>query len=411
MSPLNESNFSDHLTTNEVDGEEGTWKKMNAAQDNHKNNREGLQQNSDHCDFDIRRSALRENNRGFIVHDDTGGYTTEGFGSHARSCLFPLVHIALATQLVPVFSNEGLARNRARDYAQLDVAGAFGFNTRFTAQQLTACFTDENNKRIIHVNTWSDPNLGSACGDAKVLAQLLNDHLLSSGANKKNGDDGEPWLIVLYGCLKYMDPTPRVHHWLQERSLHWKEQLYGPNDYFRVAIHIRVPEEWCPQFWKDANHVDKFASALEVIYNSTNPTERKGGDNQSNPLSVKVDVFTEDRFPVEAETDLQLICRPDNIVCTIYRGSSASILTDLQTMSCADILVASSSHFSAMAGYLCTSSCLIVPVDHQNEYFEPHSKALGCTVLPIGHPCLPNAIQKRYSAVLARIKKAKQVCG
>eukprot|EP00978_Attheya_sp_CCMP212_P021346 scaffold62187_cov37-Attheya_sp.AAC.2 len=402
--------------TNEGHDETGTFSASALLQDRYDDNnsgtgekpdRDGVVACRDSCSDvgwdDVRRVAFEgrdkkthTSTRGFLVHDDIN-YTTEGFGSNARGNLFPLIHIALATRLVPIYSNKGLARNRGRDYKDLDVAKVFGFEDRFSVEQLSDIFHTgtENQKRIIEVNTWTDRSLGSACGDATILVEMINEHisLLDNGKDENGDEDQQPWLIILYGALRYINPSPAVHSFLQKRSIQWKKQLQlldkQHKDCFRIAMHIRVPEEWCPQVWKDVNHVDKFESALRVIHDSI-------AKDQNTFSSIKVDVFTEDRFSIEAESKLRCIL-PKDTTFTIQRGSPTTILSDLQTMACADVLVVSSSHFSALAGYLCTPSCLIVLADDQNDYFDTHTRVLGCTVLPVGCPELPRAIQLKFT--------------
>lgn len=307
--------------------------------------------------------------QGFVVHHDTSAHTTEGFGSHARGSLFPLIHIGVRLGLIPLFDNTSLVRNRGRDYSAVgDVAGFLGFETRFDVASLA------DSCQVVDINTWTDLQIGSACGDASVLADMLAAYLESiRNTSKKH------LLVILYGSFKYMDASVHVYEWLCERTSTWRSNKSSHD--LHVAVHIRVPEEWCHSSWKEANSVDKFVETLDALF-SIDPREFMGHSY--------LEVFTEEGFTSDNEQRLRI--KFPHVV--VHRGSSETILSDLRSMACADIFIASSSHFSAFAGYLCGPDCLIILAnENENAYFEPHKK-LGCRVFHRDHPQINSAIKE-----------------
>jgi hypothetical protein len=249
-----------------------------------------------------------------------------------------------------------------------NVAGFLGFETRFDVDSLA------DSCQVVDINTWTDPVIGSACGDASVLADMLAEYLESVRSTSE-----ERLLVVLYGSFKYMDASVHVHEWLCERTSTWRSNKSSHGLW--VAVHIRVPEEWCHSSWKEANSVDKFVETLEALY-SIDPREFMEHSH--------LEVLTEESFTSDDEQRLRV--KFPHVV--VRRGSSETILSDLRSMASADIFVASSSHFSAFAGYLRGPDCLIILAnERENEYFEPHKK-LGCRVFHRNHPQINSAIKE-----------------
>lgn len=286
--------------------------------------------------------------RGFITHRDTS-HTSEGWGSHARGNIFPFVQIALANNLIPIYDSASTADTLGRDYSQLDVPSFLGFDCRYTESELCEQCT------VLEVSTWSDPR-GHACGDVSQISDIVGE-LLSEYVGEK------PVLIVLYGVIRFVDPTPSVHSWLQHRAEEWRQQL-SPTD-IRVAVHVRVPEEWCTALWKADNGFNNIMEALSAMH---------AADPRS--LMGHINLYTEISFPAEAE--IEFIEKNPN--ATVHRGTSDSLLNDMKALACADILIASCSHFSAFAGYMCSPDSLIILANKDNEYFHQHIE-LGCKVL------------------------------
>jgi hypothetical protein len=228
------------------------------------------------------------------------------------------------------------------------------------------------------INTWTDRIVGSACGDGIVLAKLIGDFL-----NNREENDGKysnkaaenafmethshpPIIIRLAGSLRFMDPSKEVWSFLQGRSLRWQlrdSAKMSSTPHFRVAAHIRVPEDFCPQFWKDDNNVMRLLSALDEMKEYGLEAEK-----------CDLDVYTEDRF-TDADEDI-LRRRYKN--ARIHRGSPETLLHDVKRMATSDVFVPSSSHLSAIAGYL---SHGLIWISHESRwgYFDTH-RGLGCNL-------------------------------
>ena len=322
-----------------------------------------LQETSSYHEEMTKEKEGRENIivRGYISHQHPD-VTSEGFGSHARGVIYPFLHIAITTDLQPVFWEFAYASNAARDYHGLDVGSFLGL-----AQEPPPGYYKE-----IEINTWSDPVVGSACGDAIMLASMIQDNL-----DEWTRDSDLPLFIRLVGCFRYMNPTKFVWEWLQRHSDKWLEaNAYDCKLPLRIAAHLRVPEEFCPQSWKDDNAPSKLTAALERI-------QSVGVDLDS----CQVEVYTEERFLVDDERRIKELCQYSKV----YRGTSATLLSDVMSMATADVFIPSSSHLSTMVGYL--SHGLIVLADSSRwEYFEPHQR-LGNQIIDISDKNLQSVVQ------------------
>jgi alkylated DNA repair protein alkB family protein 1 len=101
-----------------------------------------------------------------------------------------------------------------------------------------------------------------------------------------------------------------------------------------------------------------------------------------------IDVFTESNFSKEEEARIK--DRFPNAV--VHRGSSATLVSDVQQMASAHILFASASHLSALAAYMCPSAKSIVVLSDTSDYFESHMRH-KTNVFTINHPALCQALQ------------------
>lgn len=306
--------------------------------------------------------------KGFITHQDIS-HTSEGLGSHARGNIFPLLQIALDADLIPVFDNSGTYGNLGRDYSKLDVSRFLDFDRRYELSLLYA-YCD-----ILELNTWSD-TLGSACGDCTVLSEIIHNYMGQRGENEK------PLLVVLYGTIKYIDPVPSVHRWLSARSVAWKSEL--DEHVLRIAIHLRVPEVWCTARWKSDNDCSNVVEVLTALI-----------DIDPRLLHVKIEMFTESSFPQELACLMTESC--PNL--TIRRGTTETVLDDIKEMACADIFIASCSHFSAFVGYLCTPACIIILANKEDGYFTQHMN-LGCNVVTIDNVEFAEIVRSKVSSII-----------
>jgi hypothetical protein len=275
--------------------------------------------------------------RGYLIHDHVDP-TSEGFGSHSRGLLFPLLHIALENDLTPILPS--YTDNTARDYSDLQVEEFLGLST--------SGILDKDSKEIT-INGWSDPNIGSACGDARLLASLIHDFLESKKAV-------ESFTIHIVGALRYMNPSTNVWKWLQSRSVSWTPKLCGTRE-IHICAHVRVPEDFCPQTWKDENHVSKLRASLEALEHS----------RTISPGRYSLDVYTEQRFSNEDEQLLKT--RFPNAI--VHRGTQDSLLGDVKQLATADIFIPSSSHLSAFVGYL-SHGLIVLSDESRMDYFHPH---------------------------------------
>lgn len=279
--------------------------------------------------------------RGYACHFDPAS-TNEGLGSHARGTLFPLLHICLTTGLSPILKR--LPPNLARDYSNLDLASFWGIPEDV-----------DDDCHEVEVNTWTDPVLGSACGDAILLGERIQKMLQQCNTEK-------PILVCLTGALRYMNPTPPVHQWLQSHARQWEKKRHGGGDSSRqvIAAHVRVPEDFVPQRFKDENHIQKLIHALDILVPSF----------ENNPI---IGIYTEETLSQEDE---HLLKHVHDVM--VHRGNTRTLLDDIKGMATADIFIPSSSHLSALVGYL-TSGIIVLSDQSRLEYFQPHFE-LKCRI-------------------------------
>jgi hypothetical protein len=279
--------------------------------------------------------------QGYLIHDHFDP-TSEGFGSHARGVLYPLLHIALSNQLLPILPHYLYEANSARDYSAL--RNLADFLSLPKEVPTTVC-------RETEINTWSDPVVGSACGDGTLLASSIQDYLKKSDEQ----NNSTPLLLIrLVGALRYMHPTKVVYDFLQSRSLIWNKKRQQGR--LRIAAHVRVPEEFCPETWKDENHPKHLITALRALERHLVAVEKSD-----------VAVYTEESFSEKDETEL----RKQFPNVRVVRGTSSTLLEDIRALATADVLIPSSSHFSAIAGYL-SHGLIVLSNPSRLEYFKPH---------------------------------------
>jgi hypothetical protein len=182
-------------------------------------------------------------------------------------------------------------------------------------------------------------------------------------------------ILRLVGTMRSMNPTPSVYAWLQSRQ--WPHP--GPlTKRWRIAAHVRVPEEFCPQYWKDNNHVSKLIQVLRQF--QPNKADHVGAPAPLPPLQeCQIDVYTEENFDADQEALLLSFVNSNSsaVPIGIHRGSSLSLLHDIQDMAMADFFVPSSSHLSALVGYLTRGVILLLQdCPLRSQYFQPHLELL-----------------------------------
>lgn len=345
--------------------------------------------------------------RGYIVHEHPD-LTSEGFGSLARSEIFPLVHIAVTCDLQPLIADTAFGLNTARnDYGTLDVNAFLSLTPTLSPPPPSLCMCSSSTTATtteIVVNTWNDANLGMCCcGDGRLLAMHLCEYLDDwTARNAINTDDDTTTtatmglvVVRLVGALRCMDPTVPVYQWMQQLSSTWKlsknERNYSDlvdvdddsssssnSRILRIAAHVRVPEEFTPQFWKEDNHVSKLIAALDTLgVDVAEPRDSATGTScslnlrngkNSKSVQVQLDVFTEQAFTAADEALLKQ--KYAQQVC-VHRGTTQTLLDDIRHMATADMFVPSSSFLSAFVGYL-THGIILIADPSRWQYFAPH---------------------------------------
>lgn len=293
-----------------------------------------------------------EPEKGYLVHWDTNP-TSEGLGSHCRGSLYPLLHIAIHLGLQPIWRTENASwqTNLSRDYSTLDMGGLFGLDQYF----------DEKECYALEFHTWSDKQIGTCCGQAPELVESIRNYVEGHGLMKSANKAKAAFVIYLHGPFKYMNPSPPVYRWLKNRSRTWPH-----HDGFQVAAHVRVPEAFCGDSWKEDNSVDKLIHGLRQIQGLIS-------DND-----WALDVYTEEAFREEDEDAL----RKEFGHVRVHRGSSNTLLSDLQQMATADLFLPSASHLSATVGYLSTGVTVLTHAQSRMAYFQYHID-LGCTIVDV----------------------------
>lgn len=177
------------------------------------------------------------------------------------------------------------------------------------------------------------------------------------------------------------DPTPPVIEWMQARCLTWKREARITHGYLndnngdshiltlRIAIHIRCPEDYCPDDWKQANSIthpirtmQEISRCLESLNNIQQP-------------NLSIDVYTESVFALDRE---KAFCRRLEAFLpptTIHVHRQTPLLATVQRIATADLFVPASSYLSAMAAFFCNG--LVVLPDEASrkvQYFAPHLK-------------------------------------
>ena len=117
--------------------------------------------------------------RGFLLHNDTGKFTTEGLGSHARGNLYPFLQLALECQLTPIFNNDNLPINDFRSYSDINLADFLEFDTSISIPALLEA------GEVIEINTWSDSEHGNSYGKVSNLVDNINELLLKRETSTK----------------------------------------------------------------------------------------------------------------------------------------------------------------------------------------------------------------------------------
>ena len=138
-----------------------------------------------------------------------------------------------------------------------------------------------------------------------------------------------------------------------------------------VAVHIRYPEDYCTDTWKQANSIDHPLDTLERMTQCL--------ESLALEVNMTIDVYTEESFPHELEQDfgrrLEKFLVQGSVV---HFHRQTPLLSTVQGMATADVFVPASSYLSAMAAFF-SNSLVVLPDEEtrRTQYFAPHLKE-GC---------------------------------
>ena len=256
----------------------------------------------------------------YITHQDTNSFTNEGFGSHARGSIYPLLNIALETGLTPVLNNETFWSNSGRNYQGINFSQFLGIDKNIPE----GCSE-------ITIDTWKS-SFGYTGG--------LIDEILSLSNNDENSD-----LIVLSGPLRYSNPSAKVISWFNSQFSKWHEKKL-----VSMSIHIRRGDMEISK-----NQSDWFIEAIKTV-------------NKVIP-QIPMTIVTEENFSAEEEAKF----REKFSWIEVKRGGTSTILEDIKILATSKILIGSKSFFSALAGYLASEEGIII-IDEDNSYFDCHKE-------------------------------------
>jgi hypothetical protein len=301
------------------------------------------------------------------IQQDYSHYTNEGFGSLARNIIYPILHIAVSCALQPQISNLSYHGNSTRQNYKTDLPSIADFLSIDPT-----CPRDVVDTVDLEVNTWNDPQIGACYGDGRTIASQLNDYL-----NRHAASPGGWFVIRLVGAIRGLDPTPHAWAWLQAASEAWcpgpPAAPPGTQDVLRIAAHVRVPEAFTSSGWKEDNHIRKLCGALDVFFQHWRAWE------WTQVPEIRFEIYTEEQFLMTDEQMIHAKYSTNDCTVHVFRGSTSTILQDIQHMVTADIFIPSSSHFSAFCGYL-THGIILLSDPSRWDYFSPHAE-LGCTLL------------------------------
>jgi hypothetical protein len=302
---------------------------------------------------------------------------------------------------------------------------------------------DRNRLTVVNIDLDDDVRLGRILGYAGILIsairQYVDDHGIdgfynqqpSTGQTTLLSDRQRPFtssppiiLISLHGRFQYQDdPSPQVLHWLQTKGQHWrkwrKPRPDASSPCIRVAAHIRVPEDYCSQEWKDANGLSHVLGALSALseqwerFLQEHHHYNDDDDDDNRRCKLSLDVFTEDRFSTDGEATLLTAISSmdafDDGSVRIHRQTP--LLDTVQSMATCDVFIPASSYLSAFAAFFhcgsskCDSgnndyhpSFILLPEEstRREKYFAPHlgysvnATATTTTTVQDDGSCLPN---------------------
>ena len=327
----------------------------------------------------------------FVRHCDPNG-TGEGLGSHARGTLYPLLRIALH------FDWKVLWEANPPGLASANHRSEYVHELQNLGQWLGFCADADclikKNAVGISIDLDNDVRLGRILGYPGILISSIESFCEENGEEALFGSSSSEqgtFLVTLNGRFEYQDdPTWPVIQFLQKRCLVWKQHyeettvhLESKAEYssrvFRVAIHVRVPEDYCEQNWKDANSIAHSIRTMQSIHKHLQNLEAS-----ENKVYLTVDVYTETSFTSDSELELRRSLESLSSIVRIMVHRQTPLLSTVQDMAVSDIFIPASSFLSAMVSYF-HNSLIVLPDEETrcSKYFAPHLKYDGCPIVQV----------------------------
>lgn len=330
-------------------------------------------------------------NRTIYVRHHDPNMTGEGLGSHARGTLYPLLRIAQRFDWEIVWESQSpcwqsnQTRPEYRDECA-DLGPWLGFVQQYKD-------LDQNSLTVVPIDLENDQRLGRILGYAGILINSIDEYRQQYGddvfyclpsSNRHDDKKNENLqgrhlkqnyniLISLHGRFQYQDdPTASAIQWMQSRAMTWKNKekekqqvqqqqiVVQEKQRIKIVAHIRVPEDYCSQEWKDANSVEHVLFTLQTIQQQLDGLD-------GNYIESVLYVYTESAFSDDNEAILREQW-PDLIL-----RKQTPLLDAVQQMATADIFVPGCSYLSAFAGFFQTSLIVLPNEDiRHTKYFAPH---------------------------------------
>lgn len=332
----------------------------------------------------------------FVRHCDPNS-TGEGLGSHARGTVYPLVRVQEAMEEWKIlwqhseqacWSAQGNTTRPEYEEECKDLGDWLGFTDRFED-------IDRNTLQVVNIDLDVDPRLGRILGSVKILIDSIQDYIHEYGEDKFycrmpsfSSYNIQTVLISLNGRFQYRDdPSPSVLSWMQGRGQKWRSERLIRSDSqprtLNIVGHIRVPEDYCSQEWKDANSMDHLLTTLDVVHRILQHQLSKNNITAT-VQTISLEVFTEACFPESEEARLSqdlsskwipLLALPDGRTLPVefHLHRQTPLLACVQSMASADILIPASSFLSAFAAFF-HPSLVVLPNEgtRHDKYFAPH---------------------------------------
>jgi hypothetical protein len=211
----------------------------------------------------------------------------------------------------------------------------------------------------------------------------------SPSQNSQNGPS--TYIVSMHGRFVYVDdPTWPVIANLQARGRVWKQQScqMTKSGYsidhknsaeasdllvIRIAVHIRVPEDYCPVEWKEANAMHHAWKVLQEIHEQL----QSFGKHESNQISLAIDLYTEKSLTFGHFKEFRKAVEglPSALPTTLKLHRQTPLLEAIRGMATADVFIPASSYLSALVAFCAAPSTLVIVPNEstrRTQYLAPH---------------------------------------